>query len=106
MCEREREREGEEGILLNTRFYIPVLKKNLSKHHFIGVPVVAQQVTDLTGSMRIPGFTQWVKDPVLLQALLADVAQMWRCCGCGAGRKLQVQNDLSLRNVHISPVWA
>ena len=33
----------------------------------------------------IPGLTQWVKDPTLLQAAVEvpDVAWIWRCCGCG-----------------------
>ena len=34
----------------------------------------------------IPGFTQWVKDPVLYTD--ADVALIWRCCGCGIGWQL------------------
>jgi len=36
--------------------------------------------------------TQWVKDPALLQAVVqvADVAQIWRCCGCGVGLQLQL----------------
>ena len=38
----------------------------------------------------IPGLTQWVKDPVLLQAVVqvADVARIWCCCGCGIGQQL------------------
>jgi len=43
------------------------LKKNL---HFMGVPVVAQWVTNPTSihenAGSIPGLTQWVKDPLLL----------------------------------------
>ena len=33
----------------------------------------------------IPGLTQWVKEPVLLQAAaqVTEVAQIWHCCGCG-----------------------
>ena len=37
-----------------------------------GVPIVAQQVKNLTsiheGVGLIPGLTQWIKDPALLQA--------------------------------------
>ena len=31
----------------------------------------------------IPGLARWVKDPVLL---VTDMAQIWRCCGCGVGQ--------------------
>ena len=33
----------------------------------------------------IPGLTQWVKDPPLLQAdtQVVEVSQISRCCGCG-----------------------
>ena len=38
----------------------------------------------------IPGLTQWVKDLVLPRAVVkdADVAHIWRCCGCGVGQQL------------------
>ena len=33
----------------------------------------------------IPGLAQWVKDLALPRAVvyIADVARIWRCCGCG-----------------------
>ena len=36
----------------------------------------------------IPGLAQWVKDPVLPQAVLEveDGAQILHCCGCGIGQ--------------------
>ena len=42
----------------------------------------------------IPGLTQWVKGPVLSQAMVevADGAQMGRGCGCGGG--LSCSSDL------------
>ena len=41
----------------------------------------------------IPGLTQWVKDPVLPQAVVkvADMALIWHCCGCGVGQQLQLR---------------
>ena len=43
-----------------------------------------------------PGLAQWVKDPALQSAVVsvADVAQIRRCCGCGAAQQLQLQLDL------------
>ena len=40
----------------------------------------------------IPHLTQWVKDLVLLWAMVqvADAAQIPRCCVCGIGQKLQL----------------
>ena len=59
------------------------------KHLTFGVPVVAQQVKNLTRVCEvvgsIPGLTQWVRDLALLQAWVADVAQIWCCCGCSLG---------------------
>ena len=33
----------------------------------------------------IPGLAQWVKDPALVGDVVqvTDLAQIWRCCGCG-----------------------
>ena len=38
----------------------------------------------------ISGLTQWVKDPVLLQAVaqVTDVARIWCCHGCSVGLQL------------------
>ena len=43
----------------------------------------------------IPGLTQWVKDPPLLQAAayVTDLAQIQHCCDCGIGWQLQLQLD-------------
>ena len=40
----------------------------------------------------ILGLAQWVKDLVLLQSVaqVTDMAQIWRCCGCGVGWQLQL----------------
>ena len=40
----------------------------------------------------IPGLIQWVKDPALPQTAVqvADAAQIWDCCDCGAGQQLQL----------------
>ena len=41
----------------------------------------------------IPGPAQWVGDVVLPLAVVwvADMAQIWHCCGCGAGQRPQLQ---------------
>ena len=38
------------------------------------------------------GLAQWVKDLVLLRAVVwfTDVAQIPRCCGCSIGQQLQL----------------
>ena len=38
----------------------------------------------------IPGLAQWVKNLALPQAVVADVAQVQCCCGCGGGWPLQL----------------
>ena len=52
------------GILKNSLYIINAIKK-----YDLGVPVVAQQLTNLTSvhenSGSIPGLIHWVKDPVL-----------------------------------------
>ena len=43
----------------------------------------------------IPGLVQWVKDLGLPSAVMkvTGTAQIWCCCGCGAGRQLLLQLD-------------
>ena len=57
----------------------------------MGDPIVAQQVKNLSGTHEdvgsIPGLTQWVKDPWLLQPAMqvTDVTWIQCCLGCGIG---------------------
>ena len=58
-------------------------------------PVVAQVKNPTSiheGVGSIPGPTHWVKDPMLLQAMVqaVDEVPIWRCCGCVVGRQLQL----------------
>ena len=68
----------------------------LLKIQIPGVPIVTQQVKNPSSIYEdvgwTPGLTRWVKDPALLQAAvqMADTAQTWCCCGCGAGQQLQL----------------
>ena len=43
----------------------------------------------------IPGLAQWVRDLVLLWAVVqvTDAARIWCCCGCGVGWQLQLWLD-------------
>ena len=54
---------------------------------------MAQQVKNLTRIQEDVGPAHWVKDPALPRAVVwvTDVAQIWRCCGSGAGRRLQLR---------------
>ena len=47
---------------------------------------------NLTSSHEVPGLTQWVKDLALPRVVVkvADVARIWRGCGCGVGQQLQL----------------
>ena len=71
----------------------------LSEQFLLGVPVVAQWLTDPTRNHEvassIPGLARWLKDTVLPWAVVqvADAAWIWHCCGSGVGRWLQLWLD-------------
>ena len=50
-------------------------------------------IREEAGSIPVPA--QQVKDPALPQAAakMADVAQIWHCCGCDIGRCLPFRFD-------------
>ena len=60
---------------------------------------MAQQVKNLTSLHEdvdsIPGFTHWVENLVLPQAVgqVTDVAWIQICCGCGVGWQVQLRFD-------------
>ena len=66
--------------------------------------------TNLTRNQEVVGLilglTQWVKDPVLLRAVMqvADEAQIQHCCGCGVGQQLQLRLDPQPWNLHMPQV--
>ena len=71
---------------------LSIFKRSKSKQK--GVSVVAQWVTNLSsiheGACLIPSLTQWVKDLVLLRAVVEVEDTSWDpCCyGCGVGWQL------------------
>ena len=56
--------------------------------------------TNLTRKHEVAGSILWVGDMVQV----ADVAQIWHCCGCGVGRRLQVELDPQPGNLRMPRV--
>ena len=97
---------GEEGhisVIVELPAEIRNVKVKTQPSHFIeeevGVPVVAQWLTNPTGNHEvagsIPDLAQWVNDPALPWAVVwvADSARIPRCCGSGVGRRLKLRLD-------------
>ena len=97
----EQRSQGKTGLYCLSPFV-----QNVKKKH-VGVPIVAQWVKNLNNMHEdvgsIPGFTQWVKDLALLQAVVQveDTAGIPHYCGCGVGWQQQLQFDLQSENFHM-----